>query len=512
LNIDYGHAKWPESSAGPGGRSHSVLPAFPGLVRYGAAVAAVAIAIGVRALFNPLWGPTDYPTGFFTAAVVFAAWFGRMGPGLFAIALSAAAITYFHMEPIHSFVITAQNAPALIIFSIVGLSIVIAIEAMHRSNDRAQRALAEVAAADRQKAEFLAVLAHELRNPLAPISGAAYLLKKSSDSHPWLRQISDVIDRQLHQLTRLVDDLLDVARATRGKIDLKPELMNMSDAVALAVEAARPLIDAKGQGLSIRLTQEPVYVVGDLTRLSQVVSNLLSNAAKYSGKSGRIEVILGRKANSVTVTVRDHGMGIAPELLPRIFDLFVQGDDNLAHSNGGLGVGLTLVKKIVELHGGDVKVFSEGRGKGSEFVISLPSSPHVVVPSPAGKQELKNTASPRRILVVDDNVDAANVLGMLLKSMGHRVDVEYDGKSALVVSRDLLPDVILLDIGLPGMDGYEVAKAIRGNPDTRDIRIIAVTGYGRSEDRARSRQAGINHHLTKPIEPDALNRLITEPS
>ena len=367
--------------------------------------------------------------------------------------------------------------------------------------------LQQLADADRQKNEFLAMLSHELRNPLAPMRNALSLMKHPGADQDVMHEARDLIERQLHHLVRLVDDLLDVSRIIRGRVDLRKEPVELGNVIQRAMETARPVADAHGHELGIMLPQTPLYVEGDMVRLAQVVSNLLTNAARYSGKPGRINVGAWRDGAEAVVSVRDYGIGIAPELLPRIFELFVQGDHTLARSQGGLGIGLTLVKRLVEMHGGHVSAISAGSGTGAEFIVRLPlleGTPAAGI-KPAAR---KTTAMRRRILVVDDNVDAAESIAKLLRLAGHEVDCVYDGPRAIEGATKVNPDVVLLDIGLPGMDGYEVARRLRSMPQFGGTAIIALTGYGQDADRESSRQAGFDHHLTKPVDPEALESLI----
>ncbi|HEV8578426.1 MAG TPA: ATP-binding protein [Thermoanaerobaculia bacterium] len=365
--------------------------------------------------------------------------------------------------------------------------------------------------AERRSSEFLAMLSHELRNPLAPIRNALGLLQ-SEELGDGMREWSlGVIDRQVAHLTRLVEDLLDVSRITKGKITLQPEPVELSAIVDGAVEVCRPLIDARGHTLQIVLPAEPLRVNGDLTRLSQVVLNLLNNAAKYTPEGGTIRVLVEKDGAEVLIRVTDTGIGISADLLPQIFDLFIQGNRSLDRTEGGLGIGLTLVRRLVELHGGSVAAHSAGPGRGSEFVVRLP-----VLQEPPAEglpgQHADGSTSPvgrRRVWVVDDNRDAAESLSVLLQLWGHEVHVACNAQEALQLSASQQrPDAVLLDIGLPGMDGYELAKQLRGLPDWQRVLLVAVTGYGQGEDRRRSREAGFAHHLVKPVEPAKLHSLL----
>ncbi len=367
------------------------------------------------------------------------------------------------------------------------------------------RAVESLREADRRKDEFLAMLGHELRNPLAPIRNALSILRMPGASADDLLESSETIDRQVEQLVRLVDDLLDVSRIMHGTIELRKERVDLAEVVARAMETMRPAIDAHGHELSVALPPEPIYVDGDLIRLAQVVGNLLHNASKYTERASRIFLSIVRDGDAAVVRVRDQGMGMSAELIPHVFDVFVQGERSLARSQGGLGIGLSLVRSLVKLHGGSVEAASPGPGLGSEFIVRLPVQ--IKAPRPTGGQPngaAPPVAEPRRILVVDDNVDAAKSLARLLRRWGHTVEMSHDGLSALEAAESYRPEVVLLDIGLPGIDGYEVARRLRANPDFTTTPLAAITGYGQDDDQRRSREAGFNLHLTKPVDPTGL--------
>jgi len=362
--------------------------------------------------------------------------------------------------------------------------------------------------ADRRKDEFLAMLAHELRNPLAPIRNAVQLLKRQEVTDPKLAWGLNVIDRQVTHMAQLLDDLLDVARIMRGKITLKTERIELADIVNAAIEATSPLIESRGQELIISQTTTPLWVEGDRVRLTQVLSNLLNNAAKYTGEGGKIRLSVMREGSHAVIEVRDTGIGISPDILPQIFDLFIQADHSLAHSQGGLGIGLTLVRQLVEIQGGTVTAESAGIGQGSSFTVRLPVSS---MGSSATESTQIESALPRpklRILVVDDYVDAAESMALLLQMEGHEVETADFGMKGIERAHVFHPQVVLLDIGLPDLDGYEVAKRLRVLPETRDAILIALTGYGRAEDRERSQSAGFNHHLLKPVDLEKLSALL----
>jgi signal transduction histidine kinase len=362
--------------------------------------------------------------------------------------------------------------------------------------------------AGRRKDEFLAMLAHELRNPLGAIANAVELLGRSGDRPPDLGWARSVIDRQVRHLTEIVDDLLDLSRITEGKIALRKKRVAVADAMALAIETTRPSIAARRQELSVEFPPEDLAVDADVNRLAQVFANLLNNASKYTPEGGKIAILAARDSGQAVIRVRDTGIGIDPDLLPSIFDLFVQADRSLDRSQGGLGIGLTLVRRIMELHDGHVAASSGGAGKGSEFVVSLPEAAEGAAFLPPRAAASPTGVPSRRILVVEDNADSADGLAALLLLDGHVVRTENDGPSAVAAAGEFRPDVILLDIGLPGMSGYEVARALRSDPRVATALLVAVTGYGQDEDRARSSDAGFDHHLVKPLRPEAIARLL----
>ncbi len=374
---------------------------------------------------------------------------------------------------------------------------------------RAEEALKQ---ANRRKDEFLAMLAHELRNPLAPIRSAVEVLRRLGPPEPQLQQARDVIDRQVTHLTRLVDDLLDTARITQGKITLRKEKLELMTVIGRALETSRPLIEARRHQLHVSLPQDSMPLEGDLVRLAQVVSNLLNNAAKYTEEGGQIWLTAELSEFEILLRVRDNGVGISASLLPHLFDLFTQADRSLDRSEGGLGIGLALVRSLVEMHSGRVEAFSPGPNQGSEFVVHLPRLTKAAL---RGKTAAVAAAAPaptptscRRILVVDDSVDSAACMALLFRLDGHEVQVAHDGRAALDIARMFQPQVVLLDIGLPGIDGYEVARRLREWPEMQKTILIALTGYGRAEDQRLAEQAGFDHHLTKPVDPDTVEALV----
>ncbi len=361
----------------------------------------------------------------------------------------------------------------------------------------------QLEAADRHKNEFLAMLAHELRNPLAPIRNAGELLSRSLAADPQTRKITQMLQRQVTVMVRLVDDLLDVSRITQGRIVLEHRPLSLAEIVAQAAETVEPLILERGHRISV-VSYRPLRVNGDSTRLIQCVVNVLTNAAKYTQPGGQILVESALEGGCAVLRITDNGPGIAPELLPHVFDLFVQSERTLDRAQGGLGIGLSLVKRLVEMHGGRVAAQSAGLGRGATFEIRLPLSKQDV----ENVQTEKVESRPSRILVVDDNADAADSLGSLLNLEGHEVEVSYGSREALERARTYRPDVVLLDIGLPEMDGYEVAREMRASPELANIRLVALTGYGQAEDKQRARSAGFDDHLVKPVEFPALQRVL----
>ena len=374
---------------------------------------------------------------------------------------------------------------------------------LQREIVRSREAEESLQDANRRKDEFLAMLSHELRNPLAPIRNAVEVIRRLAPPDPKLTMARDVVDRQVALLARLVEELLDVSRISQGKIALKKEPVELARIVAHAVETARPLIDTRGQTLAVSVPAAPVWLSADFARLSQVVSNLLNNASKYTGEGGRIEIAASAGEGEASITVRDNGAGIEPQLLHKVFDLFVQGERALDRGQGGLGIGLTLVKRLIELHQGCVEAASDGPGRGSTFSVTLPCISAVepqqrVAPVVSSKS---SEVYGRRVLVVDDNIDAAESTAAFLRLEGHEVKAVHDGLQALASLKVFDPHVVVLDIGLPGLDGYAVARQLRSRGDTSHVLLIALTGYGQKEDRARAAEAGFDYHFVKPADP-----------
>ncbi len=369
----------------------------------------------------------------------------------------------------------------------------------------------ELREADRRKDEFLATLAHELRNPLAPIRNALQILKNPGVDAATIDRSREMMERQVHHLVRLVDDLLDVSRVMRGKIELRKEPVDLASIISRSVETVHPLIEAQSHELTVTLPPESLVLFADPVRLAQVVGNLLTNAAKYTERNGHIWLSASRDGDEVVIRLRDNGIGIALDKLSHIFDLFVQVDHAATRSQGGLGIGLTLVRNLVEMHHGSIEAHSQGLGRGSEFVVRLPLSVQTNNKAPdleiAEPQQPKPTSG-HRILVVDDNRDAAESLAMLLRLDGHEVRVAHNGSAALEIAPVYLPEMAFLDIGMPGMDGYQLARLLRMLPGLDKVRLAALTGWGQLEDRRRSKEAGFEHHLVKPLEPAALDEIL----
>lgn len=364
---------------------------------------------------------------------------------------------------------------------------------------------------DRRKDEFLAILAHELRNPLAPIKSAARLLQQPGVDDATVACSGEVIERQVEHLTRLVDDLLDISRIRRGTIEIHKEPLVLGEVVTQAVEISTPLIEARRHALGVELPADPLRVAGDRLRLAQVLTNLLNNAAKFTEPGGRIDLKVVRAHDQVAIRVQDSGIGIAPALLPRVFDLFVQADHSWDRSKGGLGVGLTLAQRIVTLHGGTIAVTSAGTGQGCEVCIHLPllgEPPPAAAAAPA--RDPARSASCHRVLVADDNVDAADSLALVLQLMGHEARTAHDGREAVEVAAAFEPELILLDIGMPVLNGYDACRLIREHPSGRTAVIVALTGWGQDQHKDASRAAGFDRHLVKPIEPTVLTQLLAD--
>jgi two-component system CheB/CheR fusion protein len=529
------------------------------LRRYGAVAGVLVLATLLRWLLDPSLGDRR-PYLTYQFALMYVAWCHGVVPSAVMMFFGLLAGTYFFIPPRHSLLILdlhywatsgetlLNGATIILLFGAMGaahrhaassarkalakqgqLELEIAQrrqaeEALRRARDELEQRVRErtsalaqaneaLRVADRHKDEFLAMLAHELRNPLAPLRNALQIIQQPGAYGATAERAREMAERQVGHMARLLDDLLDVSRISRGKIELRTEAVDLAAVVRRTVDAVLPLIEQRSHELTVSLPTGAVHVQGDPTRLEQIVTNLLHNAAKYTDPGGHVWLGADREGAEAVIRVRDTGVGIAPEMLPRIFDLFVQAERRLDRAVGGVGIGLTLVRRLVELHGGTVAASSPGPGRGSEFVVRLPALP-------AGREgEGGPTKAPprpakqghpacRRLLVVDDNVDAADSLALLFKMGGREVRVAYDGPTALILARGFRPQVVLLDIGMPGMDGYEVARQLRRQAGTEGVVLIALTGWGREEDRRRSREAGFDHHVVKPVEPRVLEELI----
>ncbi len=395
---------------------------------------------------------------------------------------------------------------------VAGMVAFLDVTESRRAASECKRLLDEARRSDNGKDEFLAMLGHELRNPLGAISNGLQVLRRKGKGRDAATQHDrELIERQVRHMARLLDDLLDVSRITRGLTSLDKERVDLASVIARAVANTSPLVQLRRHQLSLSLPPGPLPVEGDATRLEQIISNLLSNAARYTEPGGSIWLSLRREEGQAVIRVRDSGAGISAELLPRIFDMFTQGERPLDRSQGGLGVGLTLARRLAELHGGSIEAASDGAGRGSEFIVRLPALVELsgleVAKEESPPAELSTDNAPR-VLLVEDNVDAAAMLYELLVLLGYRVHVAHDGPSALELADQHRPDVVLLDIGLPGMDGYEVAQQLRKDARNQGLLIVALTGYGQESDRRRSREAGFDHHLVKPVDVDELDKVI----
>ena len=497
---------------GDSGSEARPLPRTAAVAAYGGAVAVALGALLLRWFLDP-WLGNGIPYITLYGAVAIAVWFGGLGPAVLAMVLGYAVVNVRYISPQGEVAISGPaDGIALGLFALSASLIIVLGEAMRRARDRYRASEAELKAraaelqrADENKSRFLAVMSHELRNPLAPLqNGIALLRMQRDDVSP--AETHDMMERQITQLSRLIDDLLDVSRIDRGKLELRMQPVAIGDVMRTGVDTARPNIDARGHALEVRYPETPLYVEGDPVRLSQVVSNLLNNAAKFTPPKGRIELSAQAEDGRVVLRVADNGIGIAPEHLEEVFGMFVQLDETHAAA-GGLGLGLTLARAIVRRHGGQIEVRSAGRGKGAEFTVRLP-----LTEAPAAVETKAAVAAPaavrRRVLVVDDNVDAAQTLAQYLRLGGHRVESALDGEAALRIAEVLHPDVAFIDLNMPGMDGAEVAKRLRITPWGRSARLVALTGMGQQGDIARTREAGFDEHLTKPADLRRLSRLL----
>jgi len=487
----------------------------PWYVRYGAALAALAIATTVRHLLDPVLGDRA-PYGMYLIAVVFVAWNAGFGPAFLTVFGGILLGRYLFDPPRFSFgPVTESSEIALIMSLTVGIVTVLFCESL-RITARQNRRLYEMARdADARKDAFLATLAHELRNPLAPIRNAIYLLEAGESDEQLTTELHQLIGRHVDQLVRLVNELLDVSRITQRKIDLRRERIVLREIVDGAIEAVRPQLDEKRQRLEVNVPATDIVLNADGMRLTQVFTNLLHNAVKYTGPEGRVWLTVEAENRDLVFRVRDTGMGIPPEACGRIFDLFEQVDQGIENAQGGLGIGLTLVRELVQLHGGKVEAHSAGLGLGSEFVVRLP----VIVEDTATKEFVRAAADGRerhdgdslRVLVVDDSPGVARSLELVLLDWKHDVQVCYDAFAALEAARKFKPDFVLADLGMPKMNGYQLAEALRRLPGLGNTVLVAVSGYGQETDKQRSREVGFAQHLTKPVDLLELKKVLATP-
>jgi signal transduction histidine kinase/CheY-like chemotaxis protein len=476
------------------------------LRRYGIIPPVITAALLLRFLLWPVLG-AEVPLLFMWPAVLVCAWFGGFVPGLLATFLCVMAEGYFVVEPRFSFVV---NSPAVLAGLILFVPLGLVFSLLAERTRRADRALREAA---RRKDTFIATLGHELRGQLTPVLHAAQVLRLKVPQQPEAQWAEGVIVRQVGHMTRLVDDLLDASRIQRGKLRLQKRPLELAAIVADAVEATRPLMSAHQHHVSVSLPPGSLRVEADSTRLTQILVNLLSNAARYTMDGGHIALCAEREGGQAVVRVTDDGQGIAPELLRAIFDPFIQAQGDEGRSQEGLGIGLALVRGLAEAHGGTVTARSAGIGHGSEFVVRLPlvaDAPDATGPSPVKERDDYSVVS-RRVLVVDDSADAAESLATLLRVKGHEVRTALDGREALKAVTGFRPEVVFLDIGLPGMSGYEVARRLREQPDANSTRLVALTGYGSDGDSERSKEFGFEAHLVKPCRIEDLEALLQTP-
>ena len=504
----------------------SRLVAFSGLetprwwlARYGTAVVALAVATLVRiALDSVLQHRAPY--GVYLIATMFVVWRAGLGPAVLTLGIGAALARYLFEIPHGSLSLaTEASQTSLFMFLSIGLVIVLLGESLRVAALDNARLYQLARRADARKDEFLATLAHELRNPLAPIRNALYVLDTIDSHQPRVAGLHQMISRQTDHLTRLVNDLLDVSRITRGKIELKMERVRLRAVVEAALEVVRPLVDEKRQNLQVSLPQIDVLLHGDFVRLTQVLTNLLNNAAKYTDKEGRLWLTAEVEAGELVLRVRDTGIGIAPENCSRIFELFEQAPHAIEHSQGGLGVGLTLVRSLVQIHGGTVSAKSQGLGLGSEFTVRLPAAVEAPTPRPSAANAQLAAQQPSisaqaeaakglKILLVEDTPVVAASMAEVLKLWNHTVEICPDGFAALETVRTFKPDVILADLGMPRMNGYDLARELRHLPGMENVALVAISGYGQAADRQRSQEAGFDRHLVKPVDPAELQQAL----
>jgi two-component system CheB/CheR fusion protein len=497
------------------------LPTLSGPMRF--AVAVLGPLFSALVQYTLLPEPSISPFVFFYFSVALVSWLAGRGPGLLSVALSALVANYMFVQPHRDWALSRPSLTATALFLISAAAVALLCASfrnallvarqtaavLRRQGDLLRAKEAELIEADRRKTEFLAMLSHELRNPLAPIRNSLFILDRAVPGGDQARRAQMVIDRQVNHLARLVDDLLDVTRISRGKTHLDVERLDLADLVAHTGEDHRASFAKNGLELEVRIPARPVWVKADRVRVAQLVGNLLHNASKFTEHGGKATVSLEEdpRLGQAVIRVRDTGAGIAPEMLPRIFEPFIQADRSLDRSRGGLGLGLALVKGLAEMHDGTVSVASEGLGKGAEFTVRLPLDSSAA-PTEAEAREASQRAASRRVLVIEDNVDAADTLQQVLELEGHAVEVAYTAESGLAKARAFRPEVVFCDIGLPGMDGYEVARAMRADPVLQATTLVALTGYAGPEDISRAREAGFHHHVAKPPSYEEIERIL----
>ena len=493
-------------------------------VRYAIALALFGLGLGGRFALIGLLPPTGFPFLTFFPAVMITAFVAGLWPGVMVALLSILAAWFHFIEPPGEAGMTSGDLIALAFFSLILLIDCVVIhlmtaavararatgEELVRNEARLQALADKLQQADLRKDEFLAMLAHELRNPLAPIAAAADLLGMDIMGKDDIRKTSQIIVRQVKHLTRMIDDLLDVSRVTRGLVRLEQQRLDAARVVTEAVEQIRPLLDQRRQNFSFRNNASAIFVLGDQKRLVQVVANLLNNAAKFTPDGGSIELALELADGQVRLTLTDNGAGMAPDFVDQSFELFAQGERASDRSQGGLGIGLALVRSLVELHGGRVLAASEGLGKGSRFTVWLPCLADLAQTPAALREPGAPPCADKdlKVLIVDDNIDAADMLAMFVESLGHQVVIETSSRRALESAARMLPQVCLLDIGLPEMDGNQLARHLRARLETAPV-FIAITGYGQEQDRINAMQAGFDHHFVKPVDTAQLKNLLS---
>ena len=492
------------------------LASQPHWQRWGFGIALFLLALAARFALIGALPPQGFPFLTFFPAVMLTAYLAGLWPGLFVAALSVVAAGYFFIDPVGTLAgMSKGDAIALVFFSLVLIVDCVILHVMakalarvrttsrelHDSQNQLQLREAALREADHRKDAFLAMLAHELRNPLSPLSAAAFVLKARGPDAPDSATV-EIIQRQVRHMARLLDDLLDASRITMHKLTLHRQRQSLAGVVAHAVEAVGPLMAARGHGLAVALPEEPLTLFVDAVRIEQILVNLLNNAAKYTPAGGLIELAARVHSGELHISVADSGVGLTDAQMQRIFELFGQVGDE-ADRQGGLGIGLSLARDLARLHGGEIEGASEGPGRGSTFVFRLPleSAPPAAVPVPVASAE---RLQGRRVLVGDDNHDAADMLAIVCSPAGMQTATAYDGSEALCMAEATRPDVILLDIGMPQMDGYEVARRIRATEWGATTQLIAISGWGRDEDRQKAREAGFDQHFIKPVDPERL--------